>query len=100
MLHTKDTQGQSPTTVVGQCKARAAAGFQSGMGKIFVDVAAINPVVVVSPKSSNAGGHGHMRLRHRNQNRAAGVANALQIRALHDDGVVATLNNLGDDDHE
>ena len=27
------------------CKKRAEAGFKSGMGKIFIDIAALNPII-------------------------------------------------------
>merc|ERR1719502_249101 len=47
MLHTAstDTASRQTVTSVGEmCQQRAASGYQSGMGKIFIDVASINPI--------------------------------------------------------
>jgi hypothetical protein len=39
-----DKPRQTASDVGEMCEQRAAAGFQSGMGKIFIDVATINPI--------------------------------------------------------
>mmetsp|Transcript_101504 Transcript_101504/g.186123 ORF Transcript_101504/g.186123 Transcript_101504/m.186123 type:complete len:767 (-) Transcript_101504:20-2320(-) len=38
-----------------QCKSRASSGYNSGMGEIFRQVAAINPIDKILPKSSCSG---------------------------------------------
>ena len=45
MLHTRDRSAQNAVEEVeGMCRDRAREGYQSGMGKIFIDVASINAI--------------------------------------------------------
>jgi len=58
MLHQETVDqpvGHSDAEIQGACKSRAAQGFQSGMGKIFIEVANINPVKTVSPQIATQG---------------------------------------------